>query len=505
MKSIALTTLIGYFAVIGAILTLVYYLFRWHRNIFITFLQNFCGVWFIFSGFVKAVDPIGTKYKMEQYFGEFETTFAGSAMKFMSPMFPFLSKYALAVSIFTIILEIVLGVMLIFGIRNRLTAWLFFGLMFFFTVLTGFTYLTGYVPQGINFFDFGKWGPYVKTNMRVTDCGCFGDFILLEPKTSFYKDLFLMIPAFLFVFFTSKMHKIFTRKFRFGASVITILGTLLFCFQNTFWDLPMIDFRPFKIGTNIPERKKLEADAEANVKLLAYVMENEKTGEKKRLDIPDTTTAAKFYMSAIYPNYKKDDGWKVSDQIKSEPTVKHTKVSEFMIYDVTENESEVTEDILNDPNYSFMIISYKLEHDKVSEKSIMVYDTLRIVDTIFVGKKMALLQRDSVQAKEVPVVTVDWNRDFFQTFQNKINPFAHAALANGNKVCVITHDQPIVVREFKKNLEAKYNFYQADDILLKTIIRSNPGVVLLKNGTVVNMWHINKLPTFEAVKAKDMK
>lgn len=495
-----LTTLIIYFAIAGALLTGIYYMFRWHRQILMTFLQNFCGVWFVFSGVVKAIDPIGTAYKMEQYFAEFEATFAGAGWKTLATLFPVMSKYALAISVFTIVLEILLGVMLILGVRNRLTAWLFFGLMLFFTALTGFTYLTGYVPQGVNFFDFAKWGPYVKTNMKVTDCGCFGDFILLEPKTSFFKDLFLMIPALFFVLRPSWMHRLFTRKFRFAATALTIAAVTIFCFRNFYWDLPIVDFRPFKIGTNLPERKKLEEEAASKVKIIGVVMENEKTGEKKKLDIPAGMDFAKFYVDVIFKEYPKDAGWKVLDQIKTEPEVKHTKVSEFQVYDTTEAESDMTESILNDPQYSFMIVAYKLPHGKVTEKSIVKYDTLHVVDTIRNGKAMSFVKRDSVMEKEIPIVDVDWDTDYMNIYKSKINPFAEAAIKNGNKVCVVTHDQPIVIRNFAKNINATYPFYQADDILLKTIIRSNPGVVLLKNGVVVNMWHIRQLPTFEAIK-----
>ena len=496
-----LTTLITYFAIAGALLTAIFYMFRWQRQIVMTFFQCFCGVWFIFSGFVKAVDPIGTAYKLEQYFAEFEGTFSGANWKTLASLFPVMSKYALALSVFTIILEILLGVMLLFGIRNRLTAWLFFGLMIFFTALTGFTFMTGYVPQGTNFFDFAKWGPYVKTNMRVTDCGCFGDFIKLEPRISFYKDLFLMLPAFFFIFKSSWMHRLFTRKFRFATAAITIGAVLLFCFRNFYFDLPLIDFRPFKIGTNLPERKKLEEESAAKVKIIGCVMENEKTGEKKKLMIPDSLDFAKFYTKVVMMEYPKDAGWKFVDQIKTEPELAHSKVSEFTIYDTTESESDVTESILNDPQYSFMIVAYKLPHGKVTEKSIVRYDTLHVVDTIRNGKKIALLKRDSVMEKEIPLVDVDWEQDYFNTFKSQINPFAEAAMKNGNKVCVITHDQPIVIRHFAKSVGASYPFYQADDIMLKTITRSNPGVVLLKNGTVVNMWHIRKLPSFDAVKA----
>lgn len=496
-----LTTLIIYFAIAGALLTALFYMFRWQRNLLMTFFQNFCGVWFIFSGVVKAIDPIGTAYKMEQYFAEFEGTFAGANWTKLAALFPLMSKYALGFSIATIVLEIVLGVMLIFGIRNRLTAWLFFGLILFFTALTGFTFMTGYVPQGVNFFDFAKWGPYVKTNMRVTDCGCFGDFIKLEPRISFYKDLFLLLPSLFFVLKPSWMHRLFTRKFRFTTGIVATLATALFCFRNVYWDLPIVDFRPFKIGTNLPERKKMEEDAAAKVKIVGVVMENEKTGEKKQLNIPEGMDFAKFYVDVIFKEYPKDAGWKVLDQIKTDPEVPHTKVSEFQVYGTTESESDVTESILNDPQYSFMIIAYKLQHGKVTEKSLVKYDTLHVVDTLRNGKKISLLQRDTVVEKEIPFVDVAWEQDYLDTYKSKINPFAEAAMKNGNKVCVITHDQPIVIRNFAKTIGATYPFYQADDILLKTIIRSNPGVILLKNGTVVDMWHIRKLPSFDEVKA----
>ncbi len=132
-----LTTLITYFAIAGALLTALFYMFRWHRQIAMTFFQCFCGVWFIFSGFVKAVDPIGTAYKLVQYFAEFEGTFSGANWKTLASLFPVMNKYALALSVFTIILEILLGVMLLFGIRNRLTAWLFFGNSRYFNVSYG--------------------------------------------------------------------------------------------------------------------------------------------------------------------------------------------------------------------------------------------------------------------------------------------------------------------------------------------------------------------------------
>ena len=132
-----------------------------NKNILITLFQNFCGVLFIISGYVKAVDPLGTAYKMEDYFAEFESTFADTWFGFLAPLFPALSEASVLFSVFMIVLEIVFGVMLLIGYQRKLTAWLFLIIILFFSFLTGFTYLTGYVPEGVNFFQFSQWGPYV--------------------------------------------------------------------------------------------------------------------------------------------------------------------------------------------------------------------------------------------------------------------------------------------------------------------------------------------------------
>ena len=240
----SLSSLLIQFALVGAIFTALTVWRKLHKNLLTTFMQHFCGVWFIFSGLVKAVDPIGTAYKMEDYFVQFEATFEGLNNMFagLAPLFPWLAGYANGFSIFMVVLEIVLGVMLIVGFQRKLTAWLFFLLVVFFTLLTGFTYLTGYVPTEDNFFDFAKWGPYVKTQMRVTDCGCFGDFIKLDPRISFFKDLGLMLPALLFLFRSKWMHQLWTGGVRRWAVYGSTAFVLLLCLRNTYMDLPMVDF-----------------------------------------------------------------------------------------------------------------------------------------------------------------------------------------------------------------------------------------------------------------------
>ncbi|HUR30572.1 MAG TPA: MauE/DoxX family redox-associated membrane protein, partial [Saprospiraceae bacterium] len=152
-----LQTLLIYIAIAAIILTvLIGLLKKGHKSWLMTFLQNFTGVLFIVSGMVKAVDPLGTAYKMEQYFAEFQYTFAETSASFLSPLFPFLSSISIWFSVFMIVFEILLGLMLVLGHKPKLTSWLFLLLVVFFTALTGFTYLTGYVPSDANFFKFAS-------------------------------------------------------------------------------------------------------------------------------------------------------------------------------------------------------------------------------------------------------------------------------------------------------------------------------------------------------------
>ena len=254
-----------------------------HKSILTTYLQNFTGILFIFSGWVKAVDPMGTAFKMVDYFTEFEATFKETAMSFIAPIFPYLSEHALAFAIFMIIFEIILGIMLLLGDRPKLTSWLFFLLVLFFTVLTGFTFLTGYVPMDKNFFSFSEWTDYVSTNMRVTDCGCFGDFIKLDPKISFFKDLFLMIPAIYFLFKNGEFHQLLTQKSRNLTLLFSTFFLILYCIYNFYWDEPHVDFRPFRNGANIAAIQKAEKESSAAVQVLTMRMKNKKTGVVKNI------------------------------------------------------------------------------------------------------------------------------------------------------------------------------------------------------------------------------
>ena len=500
----SLPNLLITFAIIGAVLTLLTR--SSSKQLLTSFLQYFTGVWFIFSGVVKAVDPIGTAYKMEDYFVQFESTFDGlqNFWKGLAPMFPALSKQSDGFAIFMVVLEIVLGFMLILGWKRKFTAWLFFATVVFFTLLTGFTYLTGYVPSDANFFDFAKWGPYVKTQMRVTDCGCFGDFIKLDPRISFFKDIFLMVPAILFLLRSKWMHQLFTGKSGLMVAISTVV-TLAFCYQNTYRDLPIVDFRPFKVGNNIRQIKEMEAEARSNVQVIGWVLENTNTGQVITFMEPDPAKIT------YYKTYPKDQGWKVKDQIKTDPFVEkdgqkipvtETKVSDFAVEDAENN--EVGEDILAEPGYSLMIVAYHLDGEMVKEMY-TVQDTVWAADTVQVTKdSMSITRRVASltprqQEREIFMPAAEYGA----MFKDQVNPAAEAAQKAGWKVYAITAipdgDKGAGLKE---KTGAKYPFYRADEKLLKTIIRANPGFVILKDGQVMGMYHHRHLPTGDALLAK---
>jgi uncharacterized membrane protein YphA (DoxX/SURF4 family) len=478
-------TLLLYIALVAAVLTgIIGGLKKGHKSWLMTFLQNFTGVLFIVSGFVKAVDPMGTAFKMEQYFSEFQYTFAETSFKFLAPLFPLLSSISLLFSITMIVLEIVVGVMLLLGHRTKLTSWIFLLLIVFFTILTGFTFLTGYVPSGVNFFNFSQWGPYTETNMRVTDCGCFGDFIKLVPRISFFKDLALLVPAFYFIFRHKDMHQLFTQKVR---KIIVWASTalvLFFCIWNSMLDLPVIDFRPFKVGTDLYQKKKAEEDAMASVPV-TLKLKNKTSGEELLITQAD-------YLKD-WKKYPKEE-WSTVDQIKGKPTIEPTKVSEFQVNSI--DGYDVAEDILTDSNDVFLIVAYKLKGEAKTE-TVMVPDTLWRIDTIQVSKDSTQIVKSigEITSKTMTVEMYDWDQDYVKHYTEKVNPLMDNVMKQGATIYAIAGGAgEEKLKSFKRAAGGGYEWYEADDILLKTIIRSNPGVVHLKAGKVLEMWHIRHLP-----------
>lgn len=581
-----LFTLVLYIAIIAIVLTLgVRFMAKGKENVLLALLQNFCGALFVFSGWVKAIDPLGTAYKMEQYFAEFYDTFSATWFSFLTPLFPWLSEHSAKVSMIMIIFEIMLGILLLLGSRSKFTSWAFLLLVGFFTFLTGFTYLTGYVPDGVNFFEFGNWGEWVETNMKVTDCGCFGDFLVLKPKISFFKDVFLLIPAILFVIaskaenqFETNLQRALAVGFTVAASLLIILwngypvglgaviaglalaglqmggkkiglwgGTavlILYCMSNFVWDIPSADFRPFATdtgngkGENIYYKKLLEETSEGNVPLLAYKLTNKASGEVKELLFADYMKVYKDYPKEEWDLHqikgeetitvvKNGDLYSVLDfyeelpaesfsnylknrfELKGDTTVipfKRSKISDFEVSDVDGN--SMNYEILSDPNYSFMVVAYKIDY-KESVSTAIVNDTLFTVDTVLIDgtDSMQFVKSvDKITPREVKERSYSFGDDYKALYTDVVNPVLEAGEKDGMKVFAVTaYADGGMLDDFRHATQSAYPFYVADDILLKTIVRSNPGVVLLKNGVIVAKWHQKKLPSFETIKAQFMK
>lgn len=448
-----LTTLLIRISLAALALTgLSWFVLKKKDNLILSLLQHFCGALFLFSGYVKAVDPLGTAYKMEQYFAEFETTFADTALGFLSPLFPLMAEFSTGFSVFMIVLEIVLGLALILGAWPKLTSWLFFLIVLFFTVLTGFTYTTGYVPSGINYFDFAAWGPYLETNMKVTDCGCFGDFLKLEPFQSFLKDVFLMVPAVVFLVWNRQLHQLFNATTRNLSLGLLTVATFLYCLSNYAWDIPGQDFRPFKVGTDVAAVKAAEAEAAANVTTLAYILTNKNTGE-----VVELPTAKFLEVFGDYPQTE----WTYDTRV-SEPAIAPTKISDFELSDV--NGDDPVPDLLEAEGYTFLVVAYKLKG-----------------------------------------AAGNWSSDYLEHWTDRVQPVVAAAQAAGHQVAAMTKfNDAATIDDFKARVQADYPFWRGDDIMLKTIIRSNPGVVLMKNGVIINKWHYRQLPDFARISEQDM-
>src|SRR5436189_2384044 len=176
-------------------------------KIAINIIRVFVALLFIFSGLIKANDPLGTAYKMEEYFEVWTADLTTSSFflkNALLSLFHFFNDHTLFLSVAMNAFEIIAGAALLLGWRMKLFSWLLLLLMIFFTILTGYTYKTG----------------------RPTNCGCFGDCIKITPEYSFYKDVLLSV-LILVILFTRKHIK---PLFSSGLNTILMLLVMVFSF-----------------------------------------------------------------------------------------------------------------------------------------------------------------------------------------------------------------------------------------------------------------------------------
>jgi uncharacterized membrane protein YphA (DoxX/SURF4 family) len=178
-------------------------------------IRIFVGILFIISGFIKLNDPVGFSFKLEEYFSQGVLDL------------PFLTPYALAISILVVVVEVMVGVMLILGYKRKITIWTLLAMIVFFTFLTFYS----------AYFN------------KVTDCGCFGDAIKLTPWESFTKDVVLLILILIIYVgrkYITPLVKPHTIKAALMVSLLACIGYVYYVLNH----LPVIDFRPYEIGKN---------------------------------------------------------------------------------------------------------------------------------------------------------------------------------------------------------------------------------------------------------------
>lgn len=355
------------------------------------------GVLFIISGFIKANDPLGFSYKLDEYFNVFHM--------------PWLSGISLWLAIGICAFEIGLGVALLLGSKMKFTSWSLLLMIIFFTFLT-----------------FWSWKFDV-----VKDCGCFGDALHLKPFQSFLKDLILLV-LILDIFSVHKAIKpIFGERFStvlaYGGFLASFLFSL-YCYRH----LPVKDFRPYAVGKNITEGMQLPPNAIKDSIVMVFIYE--KDGKNVELNMDQLKTIDDTYKFVD----RKDKVIREGDK---------PPIHDFTINTV--DGTEITKDVLSMKNV-FLLVAYELNH---SDNDV----------------------------------------------QNRVNDFVALCQRDGIEFIGLTSSSAKEVDEYRHKHNSMFEYYYSDATMLKTMIRSNPGLMLLKNGTVTAMWHYNDFPTYDEVKS----
>lgn len=301
------------------------------KNFITQFSRLFVGLLFIISGLIKLNDPLGFSYKLAEYFGE--------------PVFnlPFLVPFALAIGLFLVILEVVLGVMLLIGYHSKNTILSLLMLVVFFSFLTFYS----------AYFDV------------VKDCGCFGDALHLTPWQSFTKDIVLLF-FIVILFLNQKLVKPL-----FSKSIMSFLALMSFvlCGFMGYWvlnHLPIIDFRPYKTGTNIQKGMEIpEGAAKSVVEMIFIYNVNGVEKEFSEKDLMAIPTGATFvdrkdkvitegYVPPIHDFSMEKDGSDFKDKFLNEP-----KLMMIVAYDLA-NANETGMKNLEKLNQSALSKGYKV-------------------------------------------------------------------------------------------------------------------------------------------------
>ena len=359
-------------------------------------IVNLCriivAVTFIFSGFVKAIDPIGTQYKLQDYLGAIG----------MAGILP--NWTLLAVAVFLAAIEFCIGIFLLFAIQRRLISKLTVAFMAFMTMVT-------------------MW---IVVADPVKDCGCFGDALHLTNTETLIKNIVLLVCSLVIMYRPLAMFRFVSKSNQWIVTNYTIVFILVSSGLSLYY-LPIFDFRPYHIGVNITRGMEIPKGAKLPQFKTTFIME--KNGQRKEFTLDN------------YP----DASWKFIDS-------KTVQTSEGYIppihdFSITDNKTglDLTNSVLSHKGYTFLLIAPHLETADDSN--------FGDIDRLY----------EYAQSYDIPFYC-------------------------------LTASTTKAIKRWIDLTGAEYPFCITDEAVLKTIIRSNPGLLLLKDGTIINKWSHNNLP-----------
>ena len=347
---------------------------------------------FIFSGFVKAIDPIGLQYKLQDYLGAIGIP-------------GFLPDWMLLImAVLLAAVEFCMGIFLLFAIQRRLISKLIVVFMSIMTLIT-------------------VW--LVVAN-PVKDCGCFGDALHLTNTETLVKNIILLGCSIVIMQRPLAMFRFISESNQWIVINYTIVFIFV-CSGLSLYYLPLFDFRPYRIGTNIPRGMEIPKDAEQPLFETTFIME--KGGQRKEFTLND------------YP----DSTWKFIDSKTVQ--VKEGYIPPIHDFSIADRKTgkDLTDSVLRHKGYTFLLIAPYLE-----------------------------------RADDSNFGDIDQLYEYAQTYNI---PF----------YC-LTASTAKAIQRWRDITGAEYPFCITDETTLKTIVRSNPGLLLLKDGTIINKWSHNQLP-----------
>ena len=369
-------------------------------NIVLIIARILFGVTFVYSGCVKAVDPVGFAYKIEDYLISFQL------LEFI--------PLALAFAVGLILLEFLLGVFILLGLYRKITTTL---VLLFMLVMTPMTL-------------------YIALANPVEDCGCFGDALVISNWATFYKNIVLLSFTIVIVVYRNRIKPLFSAKSKHFVLGFVFLFSLLFCLYNILY-LPIMDFRPYKVGVNIPEQME---DDLSNGDVYENIYIYKKDGVEEEFTEDNFPWEDSTYTFVDYTSKLIKEGEK-------------PLIDEFHIIAYSQDDSgafitsgDITDDVLDKPIILFVV---SLSLNKSSEKAM----------------------------KQI-VVLAD-----------------HVANQNINLIIATSSDIKVVEEWHKKWDSPNVSYAQMYELTLKTIVRSNPGLLLLNKGTIQNKWSSRNLPS----------